>query len=457
MIATQTAAQNAVRNTEEQRAGKQRLPAAFGLMLAIFALCPLAVHAAPRKDFSPRKGFQQEALHQQVSPHEIFYEVNLRAISEEGNLRGAEARLPAIRRLGATVVWLMPVYPVGQVRSAGGLGSPYSVADYTRVNPEFGDLSDLQRFVKRAHTLGLTVILDWVANHTAWDNPWLTEHKDWYRQDAAGNVIIPPSTGWQDVAQLDHNNTALRAEMIRSMEFWLDKADVDGFRCDAADFVPLAFWQPVIAAARAHSSKKLLLLAEGTRPDHYQAGFDYLYAWDFCTALKEVIGGGKPASRLRDTLAKERGRPLMHYATNHDESVSASAVSLYGGSEGAYAAFALAALYGGNPLVYDGEEIAWPQAVPMFTRSLLDWHTGQAAARQYTALLRMINTHEALRRGELSEFGNDDVIAFTRKLGREAFTILVNLRKTPTSLHLPSGKQDLVALGPFEVRILPSR
>ncbi len=387
---------------------------------------------------------------------EVFYEVNFRAISDSGDLKGAEARLPAIRKLGATVVWLMPIYPVGQVRSAGGMGSPYSVADYIRVNPELGNLADLQSFVKRARGLGLKVILDWVPNHTAWDNPWLTQHKEWYRQDAAGNVIIPPGTVWQDVAQLDHKNADMRAEMTRSMEFWLDKADIDGFRCDAADFITRDFWQPLIAALRVHSPKKLLLLAEGTRPDHYQSGFDYVYAWDFCTALKEVIGGGKPASRLREALAKEGGKPRMHYATNHDEAVAASPVSVYGGAEGAYAAFALAVLYGGNPLVYDGEEIAWPERIPIFTRSKLDWHTGSDTMHRFTALLRLVNAHASLQRGELSEFGNNDVIAFTRKLDREAFTVLVNVRKTPTSFQLPYGKQELITLEPYEARIIPS-
>ncbi len=410
--------------------------AAFRFLIMALILWPLASRAATQ---------------------EVFYEVNFRAISSTGDLNGAEARLPAIRKLGATVVWLMPIYPVGQVRSAGGLGSPYSVADYTRVNPALGSLTDLQRFVKRAHGLGLAVILDWVPNHTAWDHPWLSQHKEWYRQDAAGNAIIPPGTVWQDVAQLDHNNAAMSAEMARCMEFWLDNADVDGFRCDAADFISRDFWQPLITSLHAHSTKKLLLLAEGARPDHYQSGFDYVYAWDFCAALKEVIGRGKPASRLREALRKEGGRPMMHYATNHDESVAASPVSVYGSSEGAYAAFALAALYGGNPLVYNGEEIAWPEAIPIFTRSRLNWHTGQADLRRFTALLHLVNAHEALRRGEMREFGNDDVIAFTKTLGKEAFTVLVNTRKTPTSFQLPQESQGRVELGPCEVRIIPSR
>jgi glycosidase len=415
---------------------KKRLAlAAFRFLAAVLSLWPLAALAAP---------------------HEVFYEVNFRAISASGDLKGAAARLPAIRKLGVTVVWLMPVYPVGKVRAAGGMGSPYSVADYTSVNPELGALADLQRFVKSAHTLGLTVILDWVANHTSWDNPWLTQHKDWYRQDASGNVIIPPGTGWRDVAQLDHKNAAMRAEMTRSMEFWLDKADIDGFRCDAADFIPRDFWQPLIASLRAHSTRKLLLLAEGARAEHYESGFDTVYAWGFCTALKDVIGGGRPASRLREALAKEAGHPMMHYATNHDECVNASPVSAYGGADGAYAAFALAALYGGDPLVYDGEEIAWPAKIPIFTRTRLDWDTGQAEVLRFTALLSLVNDHESLRRGELREFGNDDVIAFTRKLGKEAFTVLVNVRKTPTSILLPDGNQSRIALGAYEVRITRS-
>ena len=155
-----------------------RMILALTFLLAVFTSRPISAHAAG---------------------NEVFYEVNCRAISASGDLKGAEARLPAVRKLGATVVWLMPIYPVGKVRSAGGMGSPYSVADYDRVNPELGEMADLQGYVKRAHRLGLKVILDWVPNHTSWDNPWLAQHKEWYRQDAAGNVIIPPGTNWRDV------------------------------------------------------------------------------------------------------------------------------------------------------------------------------------------------------------------------------------------------------------------
>jgi glycosidase len=379
----------------------------------------------------------------------VFYEVNLRAMSTSGDLVGAERHLPEIQRLGANVVWLMPIYPSGNVRS---VGSPYAVADYTQVNPEFGNFSDLKAFVARAHRLGMEVILDWVANHTAWGNPWINEHPDWYLHGPDGEIEIPPKTNWQDVAQLDHRNPEMRAEMAHDMERWVDEANVDGFRCDAADFVPGTFWKPLVQELRSHSHKKLLLLAEGSRMDHYTSGFDYLYAWDFCTALKEVLGGGKPASRLKAALTAERDQPRMHYVTNHDEYVNASPINIFGSADAAFAAFALAALYGGNPLIYDGQEISWPDPIPFFSKSHLDWNTGQATEARFTKLLALLDGHPCLQQGALKEFGNDDVIALSRTLGSESFTVLVNVRGSRSDLRLG---EKTITLAPFEVRISP--
>lgn len=180
----------------------------------------------------------------------IIYQVNIRAFSQAGTLKGVQDRLTQIQELGANVVYLMPVYPVGKVKASGELGSPYAVKDYKAVNPDFGTLQDLQTLVEEAHKKNMAVVLDWVANHTAWDNNWITEHPNWYQKDANGNIIIPPGTNYNDVAQLDFNNAEMKAAMIDAMSYWVYNANIDGFRCDYADFVPQTFWTEAITKLR---------------------------------------------------------------------------------------------------------------------------------------------------------------------------------------------------------------
>jgi hypothetical protein len=205
----------------------------------------------------------------------VIYQVNMRAFSAQSNFQGVIARLDSIKALGANVVYLMPIYPVGTVNS---VNSPYSVRDYRAINTEFGTLTDLRALVDGAHSRNMSVMLDWVANHTAWDHPWISTHSDWYVKNSSGAIISPPGTGWNDVAQLDYTNSAMRLEMIRSLKYWVYTANVDGFRFDYADGPPATFWRQAIDTLRAISTHNLLLLAEGNRSDHFSSGFD-LYVW----------------------------------------------------------------------------------------------------------------------------------------------------------------------------------
>ncbi len=125
--------------------------------------------------------------------------------------------------------------------------SPYCVRDYKGVNDEFGTLDELRTLVEEAHKRKMIVLFDWVANHTAWDNPWIA-NKSWYKQDDAGNIISPPKTGWLDVAALNYDSMDMRKAMIDAMRYWVFQANIDGFRCDAADFIPADFWEQAMQA-----------------------------------------------------------------------------------------------------------------------------------------------------------------------------------------------------------------
>lgn len=213
----------------------------------------------------------------------IVYEVNIRSFSANGDLQSVINRLDNIKSLGVNTIWLMPIYPVGAVNS---VNSPYCVKNYKEVATEYGNLTTLRNLTTQAHQKGMTVILDWVANHTSWDNPWITTHSDWYTKNSSGQIIHPAGTNWTDVADLNFGNQEMRLAMIDAMKYWVLEANIDGFRCDYADGVPFDFWQQAITNLNTIPNRDLIFLAEGNRNDHFTAGFDMNYAWDFMQNLK---------------------------------------------------------------------------------------------------------------------------------------------------------------------------
>ena len=377
----------------------------------------------------------------------VMYEVNLRAFSQAGDLAGVTARLDQIQSLGANVLWLMPIHPIGQERSVGQLGSPYSVRDYGAVSSEYGSLSDLTTLVTAAHDRGMFVLMDWVANHTAWDNPWITAHPDWYTHNAQGEIISPPGTNWLDVADLNYSSTAMRSAMISEMQYWVSNAGIDGYRADAADLVPFDFWQQAIPAVRGVTQRPLLMLAEGARSDHYDAGFDLTFGWDFYDTVKSVFNSSTPATALGASHTTTyshvpAGKSILQFTTNHDESAfDATPVELFGGLDASLAAYAVTVAYGGTPLVYDGQEIGWSQNVPIFSKSPLDWTTGQDTAAWYAQLLEIRKDHDALRSGTLTDMSGSDVAMLMRKDGGDQVLVLINTRDHSSQVQVPAAWQ----------------
>ncbi len=375
----------------------------------------------------------------------VMYEVNLRAFSQAGDLNGVTDRLDEIQALGANVLWLMPIHPIGQVNRAGGLGSPYSVRNYGQVSGEYGSLADLTTLIDAAHQRGMFVLMDWVANHTAWDNPWVTAHPEWYTQNAQGQIIHPAGTNWTDVADLNFNNPAMRSAMISEMQYWVTDVGIDGFRTDAADMVPFSFWQQAIPAVRAGTTRPLLMLAEGARNDHYAAGFDLTFGWDFSNAVKSVFNASSPATLLRQTQAAEfavvpPGKGILQFTTNHDESAwDATPVELFGGLDASLAAYAVTVAYGGTPLVYAGQEIGREERVPFFTKDPLDWNTGQDTAQWYAQLLGARAEHIALREGTLTDQSTNDVAMLMREHQDDQVLVLVNTRDQSRQVTIPAN------------------
>lgn len=376
----------------------------------------------------------------------VIYQVNMRAFGPQSNFNSVIARLDSIKALGVNVIYLMPVFPVGTLKS---VNSPYCVKNYTAVNAEFGTLDDLRNLVDGAHSRNMCVILDWVANHTAWDNGWITSHKDWYLQDGAGNIVSPPGMGWNDVAQLNFTSTAMRLHMIWDMKYWVFAANVDGFRCDYADGPPLDFWTQAIDTLRNISTHKLLILAEGHRSANFLAGFDYNFGFSYYGLLKTIYSNNASALLINDMNNTEftnatNGQQVVRYTTNHDVNGSdGTPLDLFGGRKGSMAAFVVTACMKGVPMVYNGQEVGTPfRIVFPFTGRKIDWTLNPDITAEYKKILLFRSASAAMRRDQLTSYGDADICAFTKELEGEKVLVVSNLRNQVINFALPLPLQN---------------
>jgi glycosidase len=373
----------------------------------------------------------------------VMYEVNMRAFSDGGDLQGVIDKLDHLQSLHVNVIWLMPLHPIGAVNS---VNSPYSVHDYFTVSSEYGDLNKLRQLTDAAHERGMAVILDWVANHTAWDHPWIV-NPSWYTQDANGAIIMPPGTNWADVADLNYANTDMRAAMIDAMRYWILQANVDGYRCDYADGVPYDFWLEAISDLRSISNRELIMLAEGDRFDHYDAGFDMTFAWDYYTGLKNVFAGQQAftlnAVSSNEYAAVPDGRHKLRFTTNHDQSAwEAAPPALYGGIEGATAATVAMTFMQGVPLIYTGQETGRSTTTPFFSNSPIDWNANASMVNEYRALYSVYAESEAARRGAIEMYSANDALVFERIFDGEHLLVIVNVRNSLVTVPMPSILQN---------------
>jgi len=376
----------------------------------------------------------------------VIYQINIRQYSQAGTFQAVQADLPRLKKLGVDILWLMPVQPIGKLNRKGTLGSYYSISDYTAVNPEFGTLADAKAFVAAAHQLGFKVILDWVANHTAWDHGWTTAHKDWYKLNAKGEIYPvtfnegqPSEEHWDDVVALNYKSEGLRAAMIDAMKFWVREVNLDGFRCDVASLVPTNFW--VRARKELDAVKPMFMLAESDAIDLQSSGaFDMTYSWDLADQVFKKIGKGEAgAPLLRDWLAKQpAGYPAhayrMRFTSNHDfNSWHGTDAELYGD---AYQALAvLTFTLPGMPLIYNGQESRLTQKLAFFEKDAIAWKNYELSDF-YAGLVALKHQHPALAAGQYGApvrllDSPADVVAFERRQGADVVKVAVNLSGQP--------------------------
>ncbi len=416
-----------------------RILIAFSVIL--FASGCVAQPEAPAKESNP---YLQQA---------VIYEVNLRQFNQQGGFKAVEEHLPRLSQLGVDILWLMPIHPISELKRKGSLGSPYSVADYYGVNPEYGTEQDLRDLIEAAHDQNMLVILDWVANHTGWDHPWITEHPEWYTQ-VEGKIIHPPGTDWTDVADLNFTNWEMRMAMIDAMKYWVEEFDVDGFRADVAHSVPVDFWN--LASEKLHEIKDVFMLAEdGGDMALLKSAFDTNYAWplkDIFNRLgKNLSDAGDFRRNLKSTATQYKdGKYQMVFIDNHDENSWNGTVFERLG-ENVKNLAVISFTVPGMPLIYSGQEIGIDRRLKFFEKDPIvwpekdDWGTTDWEIF-YQKLVALKTENPALWTAgaggpiKALHLDNSDVIAFARSYQGNDVVVLVNLAPERQSQVLEMGE-----------------
>lgn len=404
----------------------------------------------------------------------VIYEVNLRQYTKENTFRSFETHLPRLKEMGVDILWFMPITPISKKNRKGELGSPYSVGDYMTTNPDYGTMEDFKHMVQAIHDAGMYVIMDWVPNHTGWDNPWITQHPEWYTKDSLGNITDPidyntgKSWGWTDVADLNYDVPEMRQEMIRTLKFWITETNIDGYRMDVAHGVPVDFWETL--ADSLYAIKPLFMLSEGEVPDIVNNGtFIADYAWEMHHLLNDIaasqgenskkqvnmVNGNpkegnktialKTALHIDTLLGKKSGQYSkgyqMQFTSNHDEnSWAGTEFARMGKGHKAFAV--LTATLPGIPLIYSGQESAMDKQLQFFVKDSIPWGN-YSYAPFYKTLFDLKHKNQALWNGSFGgdlvrlQTGNDaSVYAFTREKGGDKVVVMINLSNAIQSCQL---------------------
>lgn len=403
-----------------------------------------------------------------------MYQVNPRVFAPSNSLNAVAARIDSIRDLGVNMMWVMPIYPIGLEK---GKNSPYCISDYKAIAPEFGTIDDFKHLVQVCHEHQMGIILDWVANHTAWDHPWVKEHPDWYtRDEKADTIICPQPWNWEDVADLNYDNKDMREAMIDAMKFWIVEVGIDGFRCDVADGVPADFWKDAITQLReAAGERRIVMLAEGKNADNFTiGGFDMNYGWDYKDVLSKVFKGN-PASDLLEADKAEYdslpdGKVKLRFTTNHDHATEVEPCIQFTNDHGAMAAYVASIFPHGGALIYGSQEVGYPEPINFFKYVPVDWSAKPDVYQEYKKLIGLYNEHPALRKGAMTPYPDNDVLVFEKQDGDEHFLILVNVRNENKTVQVSqswvghevedeaTGKElrlnETIEMEPFEYLIL---
>ena len=367
-----------------------------------------------------------------------IYELNIRQFSQEGTFKAIEKQLPRLKKMGINIIWLMPVQPIGVINRKGSLGSYYSVKDYLKVNPEFGTDEDFRSLVKAIHSQGMYVILDWVANHSSWDNMLATQHPEWYTKSREGRFQPTPWRDYDDIIDFDYSQPGLRKYMTEALKFWVKEYDIDGYRCDVASFVPIDFWEN--ARKELDAIKPVFMLAEAEDKELHRRAFDATYNWTLWNILHQIAINNKSVKTLGEAYIAEHVSIFpkegirMNFIDNHDKnSWEGNQYSNFGPALKAVTIFTV--MMDGMPMVYSGQEAGLNRSLLFFEKDPIVWKKHENEAL-YTTLFALKHKNQALwngnRGGEMVRIMNDkmdQIISFVREKNGDKVITLINLSR----------------------------
>lgn len=370
-----------------------------------------------------------------------IYELNVRQFSPEGTFKAVEKQLPSLKKMGIDIIWLMPVQPIGVKNRKGTLGSYYSTKDYLGVNREFGTKKDFQNLVNAIHKQGMYVIIDWVANHSSWDNELVEKHPDWYIKSREGKFQPTPWRDYDDIIDFDYSKPELRKFMTDALKFWVKEYNIDGFRCDMASFVPLEFWEN--ARQELDEIKPVFMLAEAEDKELHRKAFDATFNWTLWNYLHDIAKGNKDAETLAGAYIAEhvsifpKEAIRMNFIDNHDKnSWEGNPHSNFG--DALQAAMVFTAMMDGMPLVYNGQEAGLDRSLQFFEKDPIAWRKHKNE-ELYTTLFQLKHKNQALWNGkwggEMVRIKNNamnNVISFVREKNGDKVLTLINLSKEKT-------------------------
>ncbi len=381
-----------------------------------------------------------ELKHPEWSKNATIYEVNIRQFTPEGTFKAFESHLPRLKDMGIDIIWLMPINPIGVKNRKGTLGSEYSVKDYYDVNPEFGTKDDLKALVKKIHNMGMHVIIDWVANHTSWDNPLVSKHPEWYSKSKEGNFQSTPWRDYDDIIDLNYKQPGIRKYMTEALKYWVKETDIDGFRCDVASFIPIDFWEN--ARKELDEIKPVFMLAESENQELHRKAFDMTYAWSLWDHLHAITTKHMSIKGLTEgyiaehvSIFPENGY-RMAFTENHDKnSWEGNQFANFG--EGLRAAMVLTATMDGMPLVYSGQEAGLDRSLKFFDKDPIEWKK-HPFFDIYKKLFELKHKNQALWNGEwggemerITNNKMDEVISFSREKNGQKIITIINFSNIP--------------------------
>jgi glycosidase len=413
-------------------------------LIAVITICCLTAIIGFSQVSNPYQPIPYVKItHPEWARKAVMYQINTRAFTKEGTFKAAEKHLPRLKNLGVDILWIMPIHEIGVKNRKGTLGSPYSVKDYYSVNPEFGTMDDFKHFVSEAHKQGFHVILDWVANHTAWDNKMQSEHPDWYQKDYKGDFRPTPWWDWSDIINLDYNSPGLRKYMTDAMKYWVKEADIDGYRCDVAGFVPVDFWNNV--RKELDQIKPVFMLAEWESRDLHEYAFDMTYAWTWHEKMQAVAQG----------KAKDLGGLFVYYSwnessfpkdgirmvgvTNHDQNAwEGTEFEIFG--KALDAAIVLSVVGEGMPMIYNGQEAGNMKRLKFFEKDEIVWksHPNGELYKKLFALKKsnstLLNWGHNATMALVPNSVPDKVFSFARRNEKDKIFVVLNFSNLPQNV-----------------------